>query len=387
MAVVLLAGVSKLIALDEFTQSLRSWTIVPPALRYVLALAAPLAEVLLGACWIFDIGGRRRMEIGAALLLLAYTVALLAQWAVAAPPNCDCLGLVMAHFRWLRDVRAALARNCLLIGLLLPSLARGLAFRHGLSPTRPARPARRADASAASAPRRAFTMVELLIVVLIVAVSVALLLPALRATREQARTTVSLSNIRQHALVFSQYNADWRGAYPEFCDPRSYEFDVPLPSLGTSLTLRYFEQYIWWNLVLADDYYGADPFHAVFHDPSNQEPGYFTDYLYGCCFLADPAYWRETTRLDPTSQWRATFQHEVVWPSRKVLLTRSSYEPGQSVLYGLVDASAGSKLQGDASGFGYPYGDGINPGSYHSGDVHYYLHTRDGVRAFDFVHR
>jgi prepilin-type N-terminal cleavage/methylation domain-containing protein/prepilin-type processing-associated H-X9-DG protein len=64
----------------------------------------------------------------------------------------------------------------------------------------------------------AFTLVELLVVIGIIAVLVALLLPALQRAREQANTVQCLSNLRQIGLGIRQY-AVQNGDYllPGFC--------------------------------------------------------------------------------------------------------------------------------------------------------------------------
>ena len=51
-------------------------------------------------------------------------------------------------------------------------------------------------------PNRAFTLIELLIVIAVIAVLVALIIPALGRTKEQARRVQCLSNIRQTVTVF-----------------------------------------------------------------------------------------------------------------------------------------------------------------------------------------
>lgn len=53
-----------------------------------------------------------------------------------------------------------------------------------------------------------FTLIELLVVVAIIAVLVAILLPALGAAREQAKSAQCLSDLKQFGLAFTAYGVD-----------------------------------------------------------------------------------------------------------------------------------------------------------------------------------
>jgi prepilin-type N-terminal cleavage/methylation domain-containing protein len=91
---------------------------------------------------------------------------------------------------------------------------------------------------------RAFTLVELLVVVAIIAVLIALLLPSLGRAREMAKRAVCASNLRQNAMACLMYaednkgwfpQADWRGGnlidcnngYFPWVKPSNYPVDEP----------------------------------------------------------------------------------------------------------------------------------------------------------------
>ena len=65
----------------------------------------------------------------------------------------------------------------------------------------------------------AFTLVELLVVVAIIALLTAILLPVFFSVRGKARQTVCVSNLRQIGIAISLYSQDYDDLYPWANDP------------------------------------------------------------------------------------------------------------------------------------------------------------------------
>lgn len=76
-------------------------------------------------------------------------------------------------------------------------------------------------------PHGAFTLVELMVVIAIVAMLIALLLPSLSAARENARTAACASNLRQLHLAFTGYAVEHRSFFPDtgvYLTPAGYRW-------------------------------------------------------------------------------------------------------------------------------------------------------------------
>ncbi len=64
--------------------------------------------------------------------------------------------------------------------------------------------------------KRGFTLIELLVVISIIALLVSILMPALGRAREQARSTVCKSNLKQWGLIFRYYTDDNNGRFMQW---------------------------------------------------------------------------------------------------------------------------------------------------------------------------
>jgi len=80
--------------------------------------------------------------------------------------------------------------------------------------------------------KRAFTLVELLVVIGIIALLISILLPSLSKARESANRTACLSNIKQITLAFIMYTTENKGYFP-FC---ALNANPQLP-----------EDFVWWT--------------------------------------------------------------------------------------------------------------------------------------------
>jgi len=103
--------------------------------------------------------------------------------------------------------------------------------------------------------RAAFTLIELLVVIAIIAILAALLLPTLGRSKESAKRTQCLSQLRQLSLAARMYGDDHRGLFPPRTDTSRWPTqlrsgyqdvrvlkcpsDLPRPATGETDTNRY----------------------------------------------------------------------------------------------------------------------------------------------------
>ncbi|NLW49832.1 MAG: type II secretion system protein [Candidatus Brocadiaceae bacterium] len=83
--------------------------------------------------------------------------------------------------------------------------------------------------------RKAFTLIEMLVVIAIIAILAGLLMPALAKARKEARKTHCINNQRNVGTFLVMYGTDNRGAYPSFSwldgDDRVYDSSLSVAKL------------------------------------------------------------------------------------------------------------------------------------------------------------
>jgi prepilin-type N-terminal cleavage/methylation domain-containing protein len=99
--------------------------------------------------------------------------------------------------------------------------------------------------------RKAFTLIELLVVISIIALLIAILLPALGAAREQTRVTQCLANVRTLAQGMYNHAADHNGEFMRYSTPtrdvlwtgaiREYVGESPRTTAG-GVPIGYYQQ-------------------------------------------------------------------------------------------------------------------------------------------------
>jgi len=102
---------------------------------------------------------------------------------------------------------------------------------------------------------RAFTLIELLVVISIIALLIALLLPALDTARGVARQAICVNNARQIVLGMSVYIADF-GEFPDTWDTSSYSLHPSSDDIRLRRWYLFFNEYAG-GLSVSDPTYGA----------------------------------------------------------------------------------------------------------------------------------
>jgi prepilin-type N-terminal cleavage/methylation domain-containing protein len=169
--------------------------------------------------------------------------------------------------------------------------------------------------------RFAFTLIEILVSIAVIALLLAILIPILARGRESASATKSLANLRSIDGGFDSYRTAYREFYPYPTPDMPYQHacDAATISFGHWLTHTSWPWIVqpvmpwkeWSGVMLAP---GALKKRAA---SSCGDP---TSYRYSSTFTARPEMWSPTSTASPESLFAGTKHHDVLFPSQKALM-------------------------------------------------------------------
>lgn len=181
-------------------------------------------------------------------------------------------------------------------------------------------------------PRRrqsAFTLVELLVVIGVIAVLIAILLPALAGARSASRQVACLRNMQGIGLVFANYHAESGSIYPFAVRGQILQLDPPNEGGGGLMWDDPWMLVIYWPTLMHAvapwrEYFGAWVCPGSSRDSARpwrleSGAGGMSSYSYARSFQAAPVLWTPGAEADP-EQFRAVRVSEVQFPASKVLL-------------------------------------------------------------------
>jgi len=170
--------------------------------------------------------------------------------------------------------------------------------------------------------RSAFTIIEVLVVLGIVAVGLSLLLPVLARARSSVDETRAVVRVRQIAMAHQRYADDHRGYVATVFQP-VYRSKADQPEViedfsGGRIRGGWFSNDCW-SWLAADPTLTREVLWAPGHPPHNESYGpvpIVSNYLMSSAFFARPEYWNPRTQIGP-EQWGAQRINDVAFPSDK----------------------------------------------------------------------
>lgn len=173
---------------------------------------------------------------------------------------------------------------------------------------------------------RGFSLIELLVSIGVIAVLIAIVLPALLGARTRAEAIVTFSNLRQLAMTMDSYTEAY-GAYP-WAPPDSWFRVGPPGDDGVMVRPGYWDLDIYWAALMHDIAPWREHFRTwigpgVVEDeerPWRRSPGAgLVSYALCHPFFARPQVWMPGT-TEHDDLWKPVRPHEVRFPSTKAMM-------------------------------------------------------------------
>lgn len=211
----------------------------------------------------------------------------------------------------------------------------------------------------------AFTLIELLVVISIVAILLALALPALRAVRSQADVTTCMSRLRNVAQLTASYAGDYRGMWPTAFDRDTDYVTWTYGSTMYTLTSARPQYFHWWALLDRGGQIDLEAMAESISCPAvwrlwsasssrglevNPQIGPQDSYYYSPSLFTDPALWHPDhpeRRQSPSDleRYRAGVSHAAVThPGSKVTFFEFADHHGEGQILGTPEAAGRARI-------------------------------------------
>ncbi len=190
----------------------------------------------------------------------------------------------------------------------------------------------------------AFTLVELLVVIGIIALLISMLLPSLNKARKAARTTTCLSNLKQMGNAWNMYLSENKGHLP-------YYIWHTAPT-GVTMTTQQLNEFVWhgyWFGILGD--YRCDSSKILC--PEANDPIPFNNNASKGFGLATAAWTGAFQSSSPVGVYIDKSNLNTSNDASKKGYRNGSYEFNRNLTAGSPSASAPSPTSSSARAFGY----------------------------------
>lgn len=334
MAFLAFAAIIKFADLSDFARTLGTWRLVPEGLVGFLSVAVPAWELICSGLWFAGLHSALA-RYAAIVAITLWTVAYIVESVAFGPPECGCIGNILAWQDTHSGMTFVIARNGVLLALLMFGTF-----------SQPSAAAATPSAPPVLRPRRdaGFTLLETILVIVLVALLVSLTIPSFAKLKSRNHELLMLSDLRSHMTVVGAYANDYKDFFPCIADPAATHFVADeghdrelLPYFGMRTT--------WWT-GLAESYYGSAGPNVIFYcRPSGSV--FARPYYYSDSCVARPEFWRPETRTQD-GQIGGTRVSEVSFPSKKSVYCGFPYffgPPGETwrrraAFVGVADGSA-----------------------------------------------